>query len=232
MIAGDLFEKWRIYRCARKYEKEQLNNPGDYYSNSCFDYYKCIFVHIPKTAGISVCKALFGNLAAGHTTIEQFKLIYKPSTFNSYFKFTFVRNPWDRLHSSYHFLKKGGVRPQDLSFRDTYLTTINSFEAFIMNWLNEERLHSIVHFRPQYSFLTLPENPNEILVDFLGRFENIENDFLTITQKLGMTKKQLPKENVTGDKKNYKLEYTPQMIDRVFKLYAQDIKLFRYEYGG
>jgi len=230
MIAGELYEKWRIYCSSRLYEKEQLNYPGDYYSNACFDYYKCIFVHIPKTAGISVCKALFGNLAAGHSTIEQFKLFYRPSTFRNYFKFTFVRNPWDRLHSSYHFLKKGGVRPQDLVFRDTHLTSINSFENFVMNWLTVDRFETIVHLRPQYSFLTLPDEKDDVLVDFVGRFENIENDFLTITRKLGMKEKQLPKENVTADKKNYKMEYTPEMIERVYKLYERDIRLFKYEF--
>jgi hypothetical protein len=116
-----------------------------------------------------------------------------------------------------------------LAFRDSYLTTIDSFEDFIMNWLSEERLHTIVHLRPQYSFLTLPGNPDQILVDFVGRFENIENDFLMITQRLSMSGKQLPKENVNRDKKNYRLEYTPEMIDKVYKLYSRDIKLFRYE---
>ncbi|MFP4354891.1 MAG: sulfotransferase family 2 domain-containing protein [Phycisphaerae bacterium] len=83
---------------------------GQKYTFYPFDKYRCIFVHIPKAAGVSVCQTLFGNLAGGHDTIEKYQKVFSWSDYKRYFKFTFVRNPWDRLASAYRFLRKGGSR--------------------------------------------------------------------------------------------------------------------------
>ena len=71
-----------------------------------FDEKKCIFFHIPKTAGISLVKALFGDLDWGHRDVNYYINVFDKKRFNDYFKFTFVRNPYDRLFSAYSFLKK------------------------------------------------------------------------------------------------------------------------------
>ena len=71
-----------------------------------FDKKKCIFFHIPKTAGISLVKALFGDLDWGHRDVKYYRNVFNKKKFDSYFKFTFVRNPYDRLFSAYSFLKK------------------------------------------------------------------------------------------------------------------------------
>lgn len=81
---------------------------NDGYSLKPFDLYRCIFVHIPKAAGISMSRALFGNFAGNHKSVETYQRIFSKKEFNSYFKFTFVRNPWDRLFSAYIYLKRGG----------------------------------------------------------------------------------------------------------------------------
>ena len=71
----------------------------DGYSYEPYDRYRCIFVHIPKAAGMSVCRSLFGNLAGGHATLADYQIIFARAEFERYFKFTFVRNPWDRFVS-------------------------------------------------------------------------------------------------------------------------------------
>ncbi|MFO8053169.1 MAG: sulfotransferase family 2 domain-containing protein [Candidatus Omnitrophota bacterium] len=72
--------------------------------------YKFIFLHIPKTAGSSVAATLKRNLNKNdlllcpHTKAVRLKLTAKDK-WKDYFKFTFVRNPWDRMVSAYFFLR-------------------------------------------------------------------------------------------------------------------------------
>jgi hypothetical protein len=66
-------------------------------------------VHVPKTAGVAISLALFGNLAGEHASIRDYQTIYPKSVFERYVRFTFVRNPWDRLLSAFSFLKSGGM---------------------------------------------------------------------------------------------------------------------------
>jgi len=71
-----------------------------------FDRYQCIFVHIPKTAGVSICRSLFENLAGGHTTIAKYQIIFSKKEFDRYFKFTFkigVKSTFD-LYTYYPFV--------------------------------------------------------------------------------------------------------------------------------
>ncbi|HTL74630.1 MAG TPA: sulfotransferase family 2 domain-containing protein, partial [bacterium] len=78
-----------------------------------FDQHRCIFVHVPKCAGISLVKSLFGDFDCGHTNLRRYQIMFAPAEFNGYFKFTIVRNPFDRVVSAFLFLKKGGVNEKD-----------------------------------------------------------------------------------------------------------------------
>ena len=77
--------------------------------------YKCIFTNVPKTGSRSVKKFL--KVEETHFPLykERFK---NEEKFNSYYKFAFVRNPWDRLVSVFHYLKQGGINDYDKQSRD------------------------------------------------------------------------------------------------------------------
>src|SRR5690242_8686296 len=66
-----------------------------------------IFVHVPKAAGVSIARALYGDLGMGHMTLAEYRTVFRQRAFDKMFKFAFVRNPFDRLHSAYHFLRAG-----------------------------------------------------------------------------------------------------------------------------
>lgn len=213
------------------YRDHERNHPGNYYSTNCFDYYQCIFIHIPKTAGLSVCKALFGNYAGGHQTYDFFVKKFGAQTVNRYFKFTFVRNPWDRLASAYFFLKKGGINEADAAFAEKYLSGIDSFESFVNDWLTDDKLDLYYHLVPQYKFVTSHDDPNNVMVDFTGRFENLQEDFKIICDTIKISDRALLNVNVTSEFKiKYKELYTAEMKDKVAMLYAMDIKLFEYSF--
>jgi Sulfotransferase family len=168
------------------------------------DRYRCLFVHIPKTAGMSIEQVFLeleglnwstgGSLllgrnddpslgppklehlkadeyvAGGHLTAEQFA---------SYFKFSFVRNPWDRIVSEYKY--RG--YPVKIDFK-TYL-----FERLpAPGWTDTYR-----HIIPQYDFLH--DEAGKLLVDFVGRYESLQADFDTVCARVGIPPTRLPQVN-------------------------------------
>lgn len=215
-------------RSFSEYQKER-ETPNHTYSR--FDETKSIFIHIPKAGGISIIKSLYGEEANGfgHPTYERFLRMYGKKQYESYFKFTFVRNPWDRLLSAYNFLKKGGMNHLDKQFSDDVLKNYNSFESFVMDGINETNIEKWVHFIPQYRYIY--DAKMNLVVDYVGRFENFEADFEHIRSMLQQGT-PLQHRNKTGESKEetYREAYTPEMVQKVAKLYQNDIRLLGYEF--
>ncbi|MAB37988.1 MAG: hypothetical protein CL528_10055 [Aequorivita sp.] len=217
----------RRKRSNKIYDPSQVENPVFQSSIAALDYYKCIFIHIPKNAGLSVCYTLFGNTGGSHRKIVDYKKIFSPNTFNRYYKFTFVRNPWDRLVSTYFFLKKGGLTEKDKIWADANLLAFTDFKDFVKLWLTEENINNSLHFQHQHVFLI--DEKGNIAVDFIGRFENIKEDFKKITDKLNI-KRTLKKTNTSKRKEDYRLYYDEETKAIVNEVYRKDIQLFNYEF--
>jgi len=199
------------------------------YSCKSCDELKCIFIHIPKCAGVSVSNALFGNLGGGHTSVREYQMIFNKAEFEEYFKFSFVRNPWDRLVSTYFFLKEGGLNEQDRDWARNNLMAYNGFDSFVKGWLNRKNIHSYAHFIPQYEFLCLPGS-HVPQVDFIGYFENFGRDFAYVADKLGIHPDLQHKNCSATRSKDYKDYYTAETRDMVYKVYKEDIEIFGYSY--
>jgi len=190
---------------------------------------RCIFVQIPKVAGVSISNSLFGYHTGGHVTIPEYQLVFNRKEFDSFFKFTFVRNPWDRLLSAFLYLKNGGRNKGDYQWAEKYLLAYNSFNDFVMEWVNERNITKGIHFKPQYRFLTTPNNLKPE-VDFIGFFENIVDDYQYIRNVLRFGE-ELKYENKTKGKTNdYRLYYNDKTIEIVSKVYRDDIELFGYDF--
>jgi hypothetical protein len=187
-----------------------------------FDEYEAYFVHIPKSAGSSVSLSLFGY-QVGHLTYEDIFYLNK-SKAKKYFSFTFVRNPIDRFVSAYAFLKAGGMNERDLMFSKENLLAYNDINEFVFD-LTSEMIESHLHFMPQYKFLCSDASiyPQ---VKFIGRFENIENDFEYITKKLDI-KAKLQEINTT-DKSSANVTLTKKSMEKLQRLYSIDYYLFGY----
>lgn len=205
-----------------RYDKEENN------LLKAFDKHKVLFIHIPKTAGISVRESLFATSGFGkHVTAIRYKYYYGAKTFNSYFKFAFVRNPWARTLSAYHFLQKGGINEQDQTWADTTLTQYKNFEDFVMNGLHTPEVINWVHFLPQYTWICDHKQRN--LMDFTGRLENIQQDYEIIRQKTSLGHPLIHK-NKGADIKAYREHYTEAMQKKVAEIYKTDLKLFKYSF--
>jgi hypothetical protein len=156
------------------------------------------------------------------------KHVFKPKNFQDYFKFTFVRNPWDRIVSAYTFLQKGGMNKWDQKFNDSVLSKYDSFEDFVLNWLTSENIQTYHHFKEQHGYFI--DKYRKTTVDFIGYVENIAEDFEFIANKIGCNEK-LKIENAVK-RSNYKDFYNEKTRERVASVYKTDIELLNYNFDG
>ena len=183
-----------------------------------------LFVHIPKTAGVSVKKAVYGHHYRGHRTVEVYRTLLGDDVFEETFTFTFVRHPYSRLASAFQFLRQGGMTPEDQSWADAHLSAANDFQDFVLNYLTRELAGSKIHFWPQSKFV---KNSGRIAVDFIGRFESLQEDFDELCQISGLDA-TLPHANATPQSQDYCSLYDPQMRRVVQRVYESDFDTFDY----
>jgi hypothetical protein len=223
-------ESWRkyvqFYRTIHSYKKwRQPDQEPNLLQD--FDKYRCIFIHIPKAAGISIRESLFGNKKwRKHIDAQTFQLIFGKKNFNRYFKFAFVRNPWARTLSAYNFLKKGGISTPDKTYSEQIISNYPTFEAFVKQWLTKENASSWIHFIPQYRWIV--DKNDKIIIDYIGKVETIQEDYEYIRKKIGIGENL--KHVNKGNPKDYRQAYTEEMKHIVEEVYREDIDRFHYSF--
>lgn len=216
-----LLNKIKVIRFAKS-EKHKVYLEGSLLN--AFYKTSTIFIHIPKTAGTSLVKSIYGDVSSeGHRDMSFYKTIFTDDL-AMYFKFCFVRNPYDRLYSSYKFLQKGGMNKHDLKAFKMHLKKYRDFEDFVLNGLSKNLLNEVVHFVPQTNFIC--NDKGFILVDFIGKFESLEEDIKNLEEKLNF-KISLPHLN-SNKKEHYLSVYTDEMMIKVKEFYMNDFKILGY----
>ncbi len=194
--------------------------------------HKFIFVHIPKTAGSSML-SFFEEKGITINSFDEGKTFYwnhNHLTINRIsnwtkidldlmFKFAFVRNPWDMICSRYYFSNV------DNSPQSQQIRSYKTFEEFI--------LKDTMYLRNHY--ISRPCDYMEIggknVMNFIGRYEYLNEDFEKICNNINFSYKKLSHTNFSNRKlKDYKSEYTSEMVDVVYKLYKKEIRLFNYSF--
>lgn len=184
--------------------------------------HKCIFVHIIKTGGESIERSFRGNKQ--HRFAKTYKKQIGDKKWNNYFTFTFVRNPWDKMVSQYFYIKKHIKEKYKLTFREFILEFKSCSES---EYINGKGIP--VKFNPIQLPWILDDDGN-CLVDYIGRFENLQQDFHIICDKIGIPRRQLPHLNKTNHK-HYTEYYDDETRQIVAEKYAKDIEYFGYEFG-
>lgn len=206
-----------------------------------------IFIHVYKNAGTSIQNALLPFVANRYQKVinqalryfdkdgNRFLSLYLPraphpvhfraseliheigrDAFDSYFSFAIVRNPWDWQVSLYKYMLR-----EPRHFQHKLIKELGSFDKYIA-WrcANEVRL--------QKDFVCSKDG--DLLIDFVGRYENLNNDFEKICSRIGISA-TLPKFNVSNNKP-YQQYYNKNTADLVRQAFAPDIQFFNYEYEG
>lgn len=209
----------------KKYKDQIYFNENNFHA--AFDRYECIFIHVPKSAGTSICKTLFGYQIGHQKYTDYFNS--NPQKTEQYFKFTFVRNPWDRLVSAYTYMKYGSSStvPDDKNWFKKNISQFDNFGSFVKGWINISNIYKHDMFIPQFEFLCNEEGI--IKMDFVGRFENLTEDYEFIRDILQLERK-LPVTN-SSNRKHYSEYYDDESIEIVKNVYWKDIALFNYTYN-
>lgn len=187
---------------------------------------KCIFIHIPKVAGTSIRNALGAPERPRDHYEYRLYLHSHSGKFEDYFKFCFVRNPWSRLFSTYNYLSKGGNQNSDLAFINDKNSSLGSFEQFVKQFLTVSSISRNVILRPQSSYIY--DDHNNLMVDFVGKVESIQEDFQFIKEKLELAT-NLEKLN-TSTSNDYRKFYSSKLVDLVEEAYKEDIENFAYRF--
>jgi hypothetical protein len=228
--------------------------------------HQCVFIHIPRNAGQSIERVFLSLLGLEWETRAPLLLRYNdrpelgpPSLahlkaneyvrykylsqrlFDEYYKFTFIRNPWDRAVSIYKYF---------------HFNTRFEFKSYLLNVLKNGLWQKKYWFVcPQSEFVCSEDG--RILVDFIGRFENLQEDFRRVCQETGLSPIELPHTNVNVISKpgpsirpkrlieyvKYELKgrsipvfkryqdyYDDESKELIAELYKKDIDLFGYEF--
>ncbi len=213
-----------------------------------------IFIHIPRTGGTTItnilsryttyCDIELGSTQFGeaiqnayakrfgirkHSPAREVKKIMGEILWGQYFSFAFVRNPFTRALSIFNFLRKWqgyneDFRKKMLSFKD--------FEEFVLSELWDETNGPDEIFRPQIYWLSSVPGKNDIIVDFVGRLENFEEDLMKILNvidpvKSFLEKLQIPQLNKSTEK-GKQLNLSDEAVERIIKKYHLDFETFRY----
>ena len=224
IIPDDVICQLRYWQ--KKSHYKSLRNRDQEYTLKGYDEYKCIFVHIPKTGGKSVSRAIFGNLGGGHNHIRKYKIVFGPYTFRKYYKFAFVRNPYSRLVSAYIFLSNGGDDKYDRDWANEHIVHYESFDNFVRNWINPANIFKKSHFKPQVHYIC--NDKLQVEVDYVGRFEELEKDFQHICGILNI-ERELPHYNSSNKTKRWKEYYNTETFAIVNEVYKEDFEVFNYE---
>lgn len=174
-----------------------------------------VHIHIPKTGGYSVrdITLKYNPAQTNHWHTRVSRYAHLPRL--THFLFTFTRNPHDRLVSAYTYLRKGGRNKNDLAKGKTLPA---DFKTFVMDHLKGDL--NWWHFRP----MTFYVNGD---VDFIGRFENLNEDFNYVCDQCSMPACELPHLNNTKHH-HYMDYYDDETFSCVKEIYQKDFETFGY----
>ncbi|NOR19101.1 MAG: hypothetical protein GQ538_03325 [Xanthomonadales bacterium] len=180
-----------------------------------------IFIHINKTAGTSIGKAI-GLPVKDHLTASEVIARIGREKWETAFKFTLVRNPWDKVASHYRYRKKKNktaIAERNISFSDWVKMTYGENKDDF--YYNNPR-----SFQPQVDWLK--DDNGKISLDFIGKFESINRDFNHIKTVIGLDAK-LPHLNASNWVA-YQSYYDDETRDIVAHWFREDIKTFGYRF--
>lgn len=180
-----------------------------------------VFVHINKTGGSSIERALGLNFA--HLTAREYIDRLGRNRWSRAFTFAFVRNPWDKVVSHYHYrvqTNQTGMGDGHIDFKSWVRASYGDRDP---RYYDQPRM-----FMPQRHWIE--DEHGQVAVDFVGKFEQLADDFAVVCRNLGV-RRELPhlKRSERGDFRKYYDDETAQVVAERFD---PDLREFGYQFDA
>jgi hypothetical protein len=200
--------------------------------------HRFIFAAIPKTGTHAVRQALrehmgpqdleqvglfvnrklpipdLAKVGHGHLSLQQVRPYFRPEDFDGFFKFAFVRNPFDRFISYCAFMTREGGQFE------------KNPQVVMRHFMDNPPWHHVL-FQPQHTFVAGADG--NLLTDYLGRVEEMQLSYDEAAKRIGIPSRPLDRVNASS-RRDYRDYYDQALIDGVAKLYARDLEYFGYEF--
>lgn len=187
-----------------------------------------VFVHVPRSGGVSVMRTVYHSASIRHFTIDQFMQVCAPDL-RELPRFAIVRNPWDRAVSAYHFAQQGGVPGgAQMAHTDRYRgPDFATFDAFVRQYLTKHDVwKSDGVFRPQSYYLG---RDAEKTLDHIGFLDQIGETESWLSGILGRPIK-LTHVNASGRSHPYHNYYSDETRKIVADIYRADVERFDFRF--
>ncbi len=179
-----------------------------------------IFIHINKTGGSSIALAL-GLPMQVHATALEIKNQITVGQWKTAFKFAYVRNPWDKVVSHYHYrvqTNQTGLSDGAIDFNEWVRLSYGERDP---QFYDKPRF-----FMPQIDWVT--DQSGKVIVDHVGRFENLAKDFNDVCRVIG-NRSELPHARRSSHN-HYREYYTDDTQGIIRKWFIKDIEMFGYQF--
>lgn len=186
---------------------------ADRYNVYSSDEKKFVWIRVFKVAS----STLFHYLKKDVSDLVQSRPKRLPNKFNHYYKFSFVRNPWDRVVSCY-FNKVVTKKAPD--FKECFDKDFDFFVDFI-NHLDVARTNS--HLKLQTKLIPVDQ------LDFIGKMDNFAHDLNYVCDVIGINCGEIPHKHKT-EHAHYSFYYTPRTKEIIAKKYQEDIETFGFTF--
>ncbi|WP_353570915.1 sulfotransferase family 2 domain-containing protein [Candidatus Albibeggiatoa sp. nov. BB20] len=171
-------------------------------------------------------RSMYNYLLSNNITLDVehcYNLHYPINTYQDYYKFAFVRNPWDRLASCW-FSKI--INGNHFNFDPHTLEKMQSFEHFVSFVASLDISSCDSHLRLQSRLIDLNQ------LDYLGRFETLQEDITHVFHTLDIPLENFGHENQSKSKGDYRQYYNDITCEKVSKIYKKDIQIFGYQFDN
>lgn len=190
------------------------------YNLTVSEKYKFLWFRVAKVG----TRTIFSRLTDDKVKLDlesPYGIHYTPLLYHDYFKFAFVRNPWDRLVSCW---QNKVLKKNYFDFPDPQYKTMQSFAGFV-EWVEGCEIDSAdLHLRSQSALIDLDN------CDYLGRMETFEEDLHNVFKFIGLPNNSRNNSNLSSGRKRYQDYYSADLIQRVANIYQKDIQIFGYRF--
>jgi hypothetical protein len=190
------------------------------YNLTISHHHRFIWFRVAKTA----TRTLFSHFRNHNIPLDAehpYQVRYSERYYRSYFKFSFVRNPWDRVVSAW---VNKVVDHNRWNFDEATLRELQEFRNFVTYLETLDLSVCDQHLRRQSDLIDLNN------LDFLGRFESFDRDFAEVCHRLGLPDYEPAVHNQSPKRNDYRSYYDDALAERVSNLYRKDIQLFNYTF--